>query len=614
MSTHITARCILAAAVAATLSLSLNACWADEPISKPAATEKLLTKTKIVEIKLSSAFTERPASFSFSMFSGAPTKTPALSQLIVTLNKAAKDPAVSTVFLDLQSFQLSTSQAQEIAGLIKKLHAADKKVVVFSADFETGPYVLATNADTIIMPEQGNLMVPGASMGLVFIKGLLDKIHVQADMIQIGQFKGAEEALTRTEASPQFKEQIDGLVSGIYSQIIQTLQTNRHLDEKAAIAAIDEGWMTGKHAKDLKLVDQLMDREKVDKFLQSQEGPTPAGTEAEIVTDYGDARKKKLDMDSPFAIFSLFADAKPKTRTNQPAIAVIYADGEITGDKPEGAAIDDDASVTPSRIRKAVNKALSDDLVKAIVLRVDSPGGSASASDEIWQILKDADKQKPVTVSMGRLAASGGYYISCAGRSITADEATITGSIGVVGGKIVIKGLLDLIGVNIQPFELGKHAGMLGSDRPFNPEERQFVKNLMTETYDLFTSRVKAGRGDKIKDIPAVAQGRLFTGIKAKEVGLVDNLGTLNDTITAAAKTANISANFQIFTYPEPKTFADVIREGFQVDAKLPLELQTALNAAPPAYRRETLHLLRLVQDLQKERVMMALPVGLVER
>ena len=214
----------------------------------------------------------------------------------------------------------------------------------------------------------------------------------------------------------------------------------------------------------------------------------------------------------------------------------------------------------------------------------------------------------------GRLAASGGYYISCAGRSITEDDATITGSIGVVGGKIVIKGLLDLIGVNIQTVELGKHAGMLGSDRPFTEEERTFVKNLMTETYDLFTSRVKAGRGDKIKDLPAVAQGRLFTGIKAKEVGLVDQLGTLNDTVAAAAKSAGVGNNYKILVYPEPKTFADIIRDSFQIDAKLPLELQTALDAAPAAYRRETLKLLHMVQELQHERVMMALPVGLVER
>src|SRR6185437_1360651 len=143
------------------------------------------------------------------------------------------------------------------------------------------------------------------------------------------------------------------------------------------------------------------------------------------------------------------------------------------------------------------------------------------ASDEIWQILKEADKQKPVTVSMGREAASGGYYIACAGRSISADPATITGSIGVVGGKIVTSGLMDKVGLTTETFARGKHAGILSAQKTFTPDERQFVTKMMTETYDPFTSRVKAGRGDKVTDVSEVAQGRLFDGTSAVKAGLV---------------------------------------------------------------------------------------------
>src|SRR5262249_46307511 len=160
--------------------------------------------------------------------------------------------------------------------------------------------------------------------------------------------------------------------------------------------------------------------------------------------------------------------------------------GEITGDQSGIADMSD--NVTPSSIRKAVQRALDDRNVKAIVLRVDSPGGSASASDEIWNTLKEADKKKPVTVSMGRLAASGGYYISCAGRSIIADPATITGSIGVVGGKIVVKGALDWAGINIEPVDRGLHAEMLSLLRPFTDEERTFIQKTMGEVYGVFTS------------------------------------------------------------------------------------------------------------------------------
>ena len=176
------------------------------------------------------------------------------------------------------------------------------------------------------------------------------------------------------------------------------------------------------------LVDQTMTRDKLEGWVQTQ---FPAG--ATLVADYGQPTKKSLDLDSPFAIFSLLGGGdKPKTPAG-PSIAVIYATGEITGDS--SSAEDSTEYVTPATMRKAVKAALDDDHVKAIVLRVDSPGGSATASDEIWTVLKEADEKKPVTVSMGSLAASGGYYISCAGRSIMADPATITGSIGVVGGR-----------------------------------------------------------------------------------------------------------------------------------------------------------------------------------
>ncbi len=582
--------------------------YADDAATGPAdAAQNAPAASHIIKIKLTDQLVERPQSFQLSLNSFGGNKAPALSTLLITLNKAVKDPAVSGVYIDLQSFTLGMSQAQELGSLFKNLRAAGKRVTVFSEDFETPTLLLASYADTVIMPENGNVLAAGVRMELMFWKGLLDKVHVQADMVQVGKFKGADESYTRASASPEFAQQIDGLISAFYAQLVDTLSANRKLSAAEVTAAIDEGWLTGKRARELKLVDQLMNEQDVEPYLVQQ-----AKDGADIVSDYGENKKVGVQLDSPLAIFQLLGTEKKSNRTAQPAVAVIYADGEIAGDTDDEG--QDTGDVTPALIRKSINSALEDDLVQAIVLRIDSPGGSASASDEIWQILKEADKKKPVTVSMGHLAASGGYYIACAGRSITAEPATITGSIGVVGGKIVMKGLFDWAGLTVQPFSKGKHADLFSEQTTFSDEERDYVTKLMTDTYGLFTSRVKAGRGDKIQEIADVAQGRLFDGYSAVKAGLVDQVGTLNETITRAANDAKIGDNFQILVYPEAKTLADVIREGFKVDAKMPSELGVIFRALPREYQGQFLKMLSLTRTLQQEKMLLAMPVGIVEK
>ena len=515
-------------ALAAATLLTTPTTDADTPPAK---------KAKVAVIKLSDELLERPKSFELSLSTlNGNDKAVALSNLIVTLNKAAKDPSVAGVFLDLSAFSLNLNQAQEIGKLVTTVRHAGKRVAVYSADYDTDTYTLASYADTIIMPENGNVLIPGVALQMIFFKGTLDKLDLQPDFVQIGKFKGAEEPFMRTTASPEYRQQITNLVDGMYSEVIATIAANRpNMEEAAVKGAVDQGVLTGRNAKQLGLVDQTMGRGGVDNWLDAQ---FPGGVTQDDT--YGQPRKKSIDMDSPFAIFSLLGD-KPKVRSHDPEVAVIYAIGEITPDFVNGE--DSNSMVTPAGIRGAVEKALEDDQVKAIVLRVDSPGGSASASDEIWSMLQEADKKKPVTVSMGRVAASGGYYISCAGRTITADPATITGSIGVVAGKIVIKGLADKIGVNIETVSRGQHAGMLSAMQPFTDEERAFLQKSMEETYGVFGSRVMGARGEKIAKLEDVAQGRLFTGEQAKTAGLVDTVGTLDDAVAAAAKGAGIEGN-----------------------------------------------------------------------
>jgi protease-4 len=604
---------LLALAVMGAALLTLGPATFADSTTTPTTTAPA-RKARVGVIHLSQTLKERPTGFQFSLLdlNGNSMKGPTLSGLINTLNKAAKDDSLSGVFLDLSAFDLTLNQAQELGELITQVRKAGKRVAVYSSDYDTATYVLASYADTIIMPENGNVLVPGMGLQMLFLKGTLDKLNLQPDFIQVGKFKGAEEPFMRTTASPEYKEQIQKLVDGMYTQLISTITANRpNMDEAAVKGAVDAGWLSGKRAKEAGLVDQLLTRDKVDAWVESQ---FKAGID--LVDDYGKPKKKSIDLDSPFAIFSLLGESnKPKSR--QPGIAVIYAIGEIV---PDFMGSEDSTEiVTPGSMRKAVQAALKDDLVKAIVLRVDSPGGSASASDEIWSVLKEADKKKPVTVSMGRVAASGGYYISCSGRSIVADKATITGSIGVVAGKIVIKGLLNKVGVNVETISRGKHVGMLSMLEPFTDEERAFLTKSMEETYGVFESRVKAARGEKVAKLEEVAQGRLFTGEQAKDVGLVDSVGSLNDAIVAAAKGAGIEKNYQVIVLPEAKTLSDMLREGLMGgETSLPLGLKfdgldAMIRTMPREVQGQVRTAMRMVNLLQREQMLMAIPGGITE-
>ena len=539
------------------------------------------------------------------LLGGAP-KTTALSQLMATLNRAVSDANLSGVLLDLKGFGLSLSQAQELGGMMQKLRAGGKKVFVFAADYTPAAYVLATHADAILMPEEGSLLITGVDLGMLFFKGLLDKIGVRADTLQVGKYKGAEEPFTRTEASPEFKEQMTKIVDGLYGQMVQAISANRKLEQGKAAAAIDQAWFTGHQAKEAGLVDGLLIRDGLKDWLDKR-----FATEVEMLADYGSESRKGLDLTNPFAFFSLLLAPRAAAVNNKPAIAVIYADGAILDDLSDDNGLGGEM-VTPSLLRKALLKALEDARVKAIVLRVDSPGGSAAASDEIWKMFREADQTKPVTVSMGRMAASGGYYIACAGREISADEATLTGSIGVVGGKLVLNPLMDKIGLNLQEISRGKRAALFSPAQPFDPDARAFVLKQMEEVYARFTDCVKTSRGRKIADIDDVAQGRLFTGHDALQAGLVDHIASLDQTVLAAAVSAGIDKDYQVLTLPEPKSFADLIREGF-TGTFLPLEMQAALAVMPAPERQAATDAILMCRVLQPQHVLLALP-GIVER
>lgn len=589
---------------AALLIAALAALAAGPRVSASTATMPT-AKKKVAEITLSGTLQQCPQGFSFSLLSLGANHSPALTSTISLIKKAIVDPQVSGLFFNLHGFALSLTQAQELGQLITLARHDHKQVLFYSTNYSENTYLLAAHANKVIMSRQGNLYLPGVELQLMFFRGLLQKLHLQADMVQIGKFKGAEEPFTRFNASKAFAAQVEGLINGWYAQIVASIVAHRPgMTTAAAENAINQGWLTARSALKQHLIDGLASRQNIDSMVQ-----TKFLGGCQLIGHFGSHATKPLVLDSPFAIFRLLGSHHRKPPSKRPAVAVICAGGVIMDDSPANDA--NGAIITPHSIHQSLKAAERNPRVKAIVLRVDSPGGSAQASESIWQMLHHC--KKPLYVSMGAEAASGGYYISTAGKKIFADPGTIAGSIGVVGGKVVIGGLFSEIGLGVETFSKGDHVTLFDSTVPFTPSERKYVAALMRSTYRLFTHRVMESRGSHIAHIALVARGRLFTGKAAIKAGLVDADGSLSDTVAAVASAAKIHGPYGVIVLPAPKSLATIIREKLGIQASLPLGMSTMLMGIPKNYRQSTIEMYQMLHVLQNDQVLLAAPLGYVQ-
>ncbi len=571
-----------------------------------AASAMKQSQTKVAaEICLTGTLQECPRGFSFSIFNWGNTHQPSLTGTIALIKKAIANPHIAGLFFNLHGFALTLTQAQELGHLITLARHDHKSVLFYSTNYSENTYLLAAHANRVLMSPQGNIFMPGAALQLMFFRGLLQKLHIHADMIQIGRFKGAEEPFTRFSASKAFSSQVEGLVDGWYGQIISSIAAHRPNVTKAdAQHAINQGWLTAQMAMKEHLVDGLVSRPEIGRYVQS----TFMGG-CRLINHFGLHRPKPLRIDSPFALLQLLGSPKTTVPSDQPAVAIICASGVIMGDSPMN---NQNASViTPYGIGRAFHTAEDNPNIKAIVLRVDSPGGSAQASESIWQIIHAC--HKPVYVSMGSEAASGGYYISTAGKRIYADPGSIVGSIGVVGGKIVIGGLFKEIGLGVESFSKGNHAGLFDSTVAFTPSQRAYVARLMRHTYKLFIKRVMQARESHIANISLVARGRLFTGQSAIPAGLVDRIGSLNATVAAVAKAAGIKSAYRVVVLPRPLSLGQLIREKLGLEASLPLGLKTMMTGLPDGVRTQMMQMYQMLTVLRSDDVLLAAPLGVAE-
>ena len=541
-----------------------------------AMTQRNAAQLQVAYFNLSQPITEKPADF--AIFAG-PNNT--LHELLGRLETARKDSNIKGILLDMsQGTSLNLSQAQEMRSELNRLRQAGKRVFTYADSYDTTNYVLASAATDVCMLEGGELFMPGIAFETMFYKGVFDKLGVYAEYVQIGEFKGAEEPYTRSAPSEELQGELTKLADAMYGQIVQSISQSRNVSQADVKQLIDQTMVSGANAKTAGWVDHLIDPDGLRDLMADE-----LGGEVNLVRDYDQTATTPIDLSNPFAALATLSKQQTPAATG-PTVAIVYAEGTIVDGSGGGSLLSPSADVGSERIRQAMRVIARDDNIKAVVIRINSPGGSALASEAMWQAVRRVAKDKPVVVSIGGMAASGGYYLASAGDYVVADATAIVGSIGVVGGKFVLSDLYDKLGISTATFSKGRNADLYSQTARYDDRQKRLVKTMMRNTYDQFTTRIMTTRGKKIKDIDKVARGRIFMAADALDLGMVDEIGGMDVAIADAATRAKLPPDgYQTQVVPAPATVADVIAGRASLGQASAL-LQPQMQIAPDSLLR----------------------------
>jgi protease IV len=468
--------------------------------------------------------------------------TPLLSmrELLASIDYAAEDPNIRALFLRIAEHDLGWGRAEELFEAITKFRAAGKFALAFLEAPENVDTFIAAACDRVAAPPGIPIYLTGLLSEVMYFKGILDKLEIQPELFQAGKYKSAVEPYMRAGMSKEHRESVEAVLDGIYERWVAALAAGRGVDAARASAWIDEGPWQAEEAKDAGLLDALIYEDQVDDYLEKWLGLVP----------------RRIGLDRYLKLFGPRATVGDPWRKAQ-GLALITASGTIHGGENHyyGAG---DGSIGADTMRRALNAVREDDRISAAVIRVDSPGGSAVHSDLIWREVERLRAEKPVVVSMADVAASGGYYIAMPAHHIVAASATLTGSIGVIGGKINFKGLYNKIGIKKEQVRRGRHADIGTDYGQLTPELRKKMQGEMQAVYRIFVDKAAAGRKQEPERLERSAQGRVWTGAQAKELGLVDEIGSLLTAIARAKERAGIPASrrLPLFSLPRPRKFA----------------------------------------------------------
>ena len=406
-------------------------------------------------------------------------------QLVQRLKKVRDDEQIKAVVLISDQVMLGRAQLEEVRGVLREIKESGKEIFAHADSMSMHAYSLATVADRIHVTPDGDLWLTGMFGASLHLRGLLDKIDVTPDFLTCGDYKSAAEMFTLKEPSAPANDNLNWLFDGIYESLLSTIADGRGVDVKTVKEWTDQGLYSAKSAAEKQIIDAVAYRADLVKHLEDK-----LGDDIKFDRKYG-KKKSSVDLSSPLGIMKFYTDlltGPSKRKSTKPTIAIVHVEGPIFAGKPSGSAFPLFASMgaysTP--IRKAIDEAATDDAIKAIVLRVNSPGGSAVGSEVILEATRRAKAEKPLVVSMGDIAGSGGYYVSCAADTIYVEPSTITASIGVVGGKLATRAMWENIGVTFQNYRRGQNAGLLASGEPFTSSERAALRAYMDDIYEIF--------------------------------------------------------------------------------------------------------------------------------
>lgn len=501
-------------------------------------------ENSILHIKLNKPISEMEIDNPFDELGGfGGPSTIGLVELKNSIRNAAGDDKIKGIYLDVTYFMGGMATLKELREELNKFKESGKFIYAYSEFYTEGAYYLASVADKVYLNPEGELELNGLNANVTFFKGMLDKFGIEAQIFRVGEFKSAVEPFMRKDLSEANELQLKELLNGLNNTMLQDIATSRAIALERLNDISDKmEARESEDAKNLKLVDDLI---YYDQFLEIMNAATD-GSSPELVSH----NKYKTS-------YSTY-----KSSTNK--IAVIVAEGDIVMGKGE------EGSVGSDKFAKLIREAREDDGIKAIIIRVNSPGGAYIASDVMWREIELAKKVKPVIASMSDYAASGGYYLSMPCDTIVAQPNTVTGSIGIFGMLFNFSGLLeDKLGITNDDVSTGEFSGMMTVTRSLTDVEKSIIQKSLEKNYDTFISKAAAGRGMSKEDLLAVASGRVWTGEQAKEKGLVDVLGTFEDAVSIAAAKANLGDDYKLRYYPESKPFFEKLMEDLGQQAKV---------------------------------------------
>ena len=483
---------------------------------------------------------------------------PTVRAIVEALGRAKTDHRIRGLVIEPVSGTPFWAKSQEIRDAILDFRKSGKKTIAYLEYGGEQEYFLATACERIAILPTSVLDVKGLATYEVFLRGAFDKFGVTPDFVHIGDYKTAVNTFTEKTFTPAHREMTESLNHDAFDQLVQAIATARKKTPDAVRKLLDDGPFLADDAKDAGLVDDLLYRDEVEERI---------GLGDDETVDFDDYVRA---LRPPFSL------------TVRPKIAVIYAVGTITSGEGRGGEV-----AASDTLVEYINQAADDRTVKAIVLRVDSPGGSSIASDVIWRALMLAREEKPLIVSMGDLAASGGYYIAMPGHVIVAQPGTLTGSIGIYTGKFAIGGTLEKLGANIEAVSEGRMAQLDSPGRPFTAEERAKIEEQVEVFYQQFVEKVAEARKSTPEKIDAVAQGRVWTGKQAKAIGLVDELGGLDRAVAIAKERAKIAAgsDVDLVVYPPRPSLLDALSHPLG-QTEESSSLRSALALFAPSERR----------------------------